>query len=60
MAGKKAKTNAEQKWRECIACIFQCKSHVVILGGFGLKEMVGEIKRYIGEKYGGDASICED
>eukprot|EP00973_Karenia_brevis_P076611 10642153-Karenia_brevis.AAC.1 len=60
MAGQKAKTNAEQKWRECIASMFQCNSHVVILGGFGFKEMLGGIKKYIGDKYGGDASICED
>eukprot|EP00973_Karenia_brevis_P000486 69135-Karenia_brevis.AAC.1 len=58
MAGKKR--NSTLKWRECIASMFQCDYHVVILGGLGLKEMVAEANKYIGEQYRGDASQCED
>eukprot|EP00973_Karenia_brevis_P009984 1349584-Karenia_brevis.AAC.1 len=54
MVGKGAKQTAAHKWAECIKEMYGCSNEIIILGGHGLVEMVRSLKKYIGDKYGGD------
>eukprot|EP00973_Karenia_brevis_P033372 4602558-Karenia_brevis.AAC.1 len=60
MVGKNARQTAEYKWAECIKEMYGCSKIIIILGGHGMVEMVKALKKYIGEKYDGDCTACQD